>query len=272
MYVEGIKDGESFFQTIKSVAKKKPVIVYKGGLSEAGQRAVVSHTASMGGSRIIWPAILRQVHAIHVHDMQEMAQASLAFSFLPARIFRGVSVIGGGGALGVAACDVAESFGIGIHSFSSDLKSRIETFLPKPGSSAANPVDVANPYVPPQTLKEVLRHGAMDKRIDLQIMISLLYHYKALARTMGKSIAAVTPYPELAAVVGNMVKETGKPIIVVLPNPKRGLEDMDVMEMQAKARRLFLENGVPVFDEIRDAFRVIGHMNTYYGESGVQDE
>ena len=88
MYVEGIKDGESFFQTIKSVAKKKPVIVYKGGLSEAGQRAVVSHTASMGGSRIIWPAILRQVHAIHVHDMQEMAQASLAFSFLPARIFR----------------------------------------------------------------------------------------------------------------------------------------------------------------------------------------
>ena len=153
MYVEGIKNGESFFQTIKSVARKKPVIVYKGGLSEAGQRAVVSHTASMGGSRVIWPAILRQVHAIQVQDMQEMAQASLAFSLLPERVFQGVSVIGGGGALGVAACDAAESFGIGIPSFSSELKARIETFLPKPGSSAANPVDVANPYVPPQDIE-----------------------------------------------------------------------------------------------------------------------
>lgn len=266
MYVEGIKDGEGFFQTMKSVTGKKPVIVYKGGLSEAGQRAVVSHTASMGGSRIIWPAILRQVHAVQVQDMQEMAQASLAFSFLPERVFQNVSVIGGGGALGVAACDAAESFGIGIPSFSSDLKARIEAFLPKPGSSAANPVDVANPYVPPQKLKEVLRHGAMDERIDLQVMISLLYHYKAIARAMGKPVAAVTPFPELADVIGDVAKETGKPIIVVLPNPKRGLGDMDVVEMLEQARRLFLEQGVPVFDEIKDAFRAIGHVNTYYRE------
>lgn len=266
MYVEGIKDGEGFFRTMKSVTGKKPVIVYKGGLSEAGQRAVVSHTASMGGSRIIWPAILRQVHAIQVQDMQEMAQASLAFSFLPERVFQNVSVIGGGGALGVAACDAAESFGIGIPSFSSDLKARIEAFLPKPGSSAANPVDVANPYVPPQKLKEVLRHGAMDDRIDLQIMISLLYHYKAIARAMGKPVAAVTPFPELAEAIGDVVKETGKPVIVVLPNPKRGLGDMDVVEMLEQARRLFLEQGVPVFDEIKDAFRAIGHVNAYYRE------
>jgi acyl-CoA synthetase (NDP forming) len=272
MYVEGIKNGESFFQTIKSVARKKPVIVYKGGLSEAGQRAVVSHTASMGGSRVIWPAILRQVHAIQVQDMQEMAQASLAFSLLPERVFQGVSVIGGGGALGVAACDVAESFGIGIPSFSSDLKASIETLLPKPGSSAANPVDVANPYVQPQILKEVLRNGASDERIDLQIMISLFYHYKAIARAMGKSVAAVTPYPELADVIAGVAKETNKPVIVVLPNPKRGLEDLDVVEMMERARQLFLEKGIPVFDEIKDAFRGIGHVNTYYAYKSAAHE
>ena len=272
MYVEGIKDGGSFFKTIKSVARGKPIIVYKGGLSEAGQRAVVSHTASMGGSRVIWPAILRQVHATQVHDMQEMAQASLAFSLLPGRVFQGVSVIGGGGALGVAACDAAESFGIAIPSFSSDLKQRIETFLPKPGSSAANPVDVANPFVPPQILKEVLRHGAMDERIDLQIVISLLYHYKVLARAMGKSVAAVTPYSELAEVIADVARETDKPIIVALPNSKRGLEDLDIVEMMERARKLFLEKGIPVFDEIKDAFRGIGHVNTYYGERGAHDE
>jgi acyl-CoA synthetase (NDP forming) len=55
MYIEGIEDGDAFFAAMKEVAPKKPVVVYKGGLSEAGRRAVVSHTASMGGSRVIWP-------------------------------------------------------------------------------------------------------------------------------------------------------------------------------------------------------------------------
>ena len=131
---------------------------------------------------------------------------------------------------------------------------------------------MANPYVPPQTLKAVLHHGAMDERIDLQIMISLLYHYKAIARAMGKPIAMVTPFRELADVIGDVAKETGKPIIVVLPNPKRGPEDLDVVEMLAQARQLLIEKGVPVFDEIRDAFRAVGHLNTYYGERGARNE
>ena len=67
-------------------------------------------------------------------------------------------------------------------------------------------------------------------------------------------------------------RETDKPIIVVLPNPKRGLEDLDVVEMMERARQLFLEKGIPVFDEIKDAFRAIGHVNTYYGERGAQNE
>ncbi|MGA2331016.1 MAG: CoA-binding protein [Syntrophales bacterium] len=272
MYVEGIRDGDDFFRTAKSVAKKKPIVVYKGGLSKAGQRAVVSHTASMGGSRTVWPAILKQVNAVQVQDMQEMAQASLAFSVLPERVFQGVSVMGGGGALGIAACDAAESFGIEVPLFSSDLKARIEDCLPKPGSSGGNPVDVMNPFVSNKALKEVLRHAATDERIDLQIVISLLYHYKVLAILRCKSVAAVTPFSELADVVGDVAKETGKPIAVVLPNTRRGMGDMDVVEMLAQARQLLIERGIPVFDEIRDVFRAIAHVNSYYGKRGARDE
>jgi acyl-CoA synthetase (NDP forming) len=272
MYVEGIEDGESFFKAVKSVTRRKPVIVYKGGLSMAGRRAVVSHTASMGGSRIIWSSVLKQVHAIQVQDMQEMAQASLAFSLLPERIFQGISVVGGGGALGVAACDAAESHGMELPPFPADLKERIESFLPKPGSNAGNPVDVANPYVSPKVLKEVLYRAAEDERIDLQVMISLLYHYKALARAMGVPVATVTPYMELADVVRDVVKDTGKPVVVVLQSSKRGLDDLDVVEMLVQARQAFLDHGIPVFDEIHDTFRVIGHVNTYYGRRDTTHE
>ena len=49
MYMEGVSDGQRFFRVLKGVAARKPVIINKGGLSEAGGRAVASHTASMGG-------------------------------------------------------------------------------------------------------------------------------------------------------------------------------------------------------------------------------
>ena len=104
LYMEGVEDGRAFFKVLKEVTAKKPVIIYKGGLSQAGSRAVVSHTASLGGSRQIWESMMRQANAVQVNNSWEMAQAALAFVQLPERPVRGVAVVGGGGALGVAAC------------------------------------------------------------------------------------------------------------------------------------------------------------------------
>ena len=162
MYIEGIKDGDVFFRELKAAAAHKPVIIFKGGLSKAGARSVASHTASMGGSGVIWSSILKQTGAVQVFDSQELMQASAAFSLLPKRSFRNISVIGGGGAIGVAACDIAERYGIEIPPLASDIRERIEAILPRPGSSALNPVDVANPLVAPSILKEVLMQAAQD--------------------------------------------------------------------------------------------------------------
>jgi acyl-CoA synthetase (NDP forming) len=265
MYVEGVEDGDAFFATARAVARRKPVVVYKGGLSEAGRRAVVGHTASLGGSRAIWSSILRQVNAVAVHDLAEMAEACLAFSLLPARAYRGISVIGGGGALGVAAGDAAEAHGIAIPPLPPELRARIDAVLPKPGSSAGNPIDVANPFFPPEGLGEVLRLAAEDERVEAQVVTSLLYHYKSQALVTGRALAEVAPFRELAGVAGEAARETGKPVILVLPSLKRGLDDLDVHEMLARARRAFLDEGIPVFDEVSDVLRALGHLNTYYG-------
>jgi acyl-CoA synthetase (NDP forming) len=264
MYIEGIQDGDSFFKEIKAAASKKPVIVYKGGLSRAGARTVASHTASMGGSGVIWKSVLKQANAIQVNDTGELAQACLAFALLPPKIFSGISVIGGGGAIGVTACDTAETYGIEIPPLGEDLQARINDYLPKPGSSAINPVDVANPFVPPQALKEVLLAAAEDKRIELQIIVSLLYHYKSIAKMFNKPVAEITPYKELAQAVRDVVDQTGKPVIAVLPNAKRGVDDLDIIEMIALTRKEYVDRGIPVFDELHEAIRTIAHVNTYY--------
>jgi acyl-CoA synthetase (NDP forming) len=265
LYVEGVEDGDAFFTTARAVGRRKPVVVYKGGLSEAGRRAVVGHTASMGGSRAIWSSVLRQANAVQVQDLAEMAQACLAFSLLPARTYRGISVIGGGGALGVAAGDAAEAYGIAIPLLSPELQARVGAVLPKPGSSPGNPIDVANPFFPPAGLQEVLALAAEDERVELQVVTSLLYHYKSQASALGRAVADVAPFRELAKAAGEVAEETGKPVVFVLPSLKRGFDDLDVLEVLARARAAFLDRGIPVFDDIADALRAVGHLNTYYG-------
>ncbi len=264
MYIEGVRDGEAFFQALKATAARKPVIVNKGGLSDAGARAVQSHTASMGGSGRIWPAILRQANAVQVRSMAEMADACQAFTLLPGRVYRNLSVLGGGGALGVAAADAAETYGLSIPPFDEALAGRIDALLPKPGSSPGNPVDVANPFVAPKTLKEIMRQAASDPRIDLQIFNSLIHHYKNMARITGRPVKEVTPYLELADDIQAVVAETGKPIVVILFNPKSGMDHLDVVEMFADARRAFVQRGIPVFNTLSEGLRAIGHLNAYY--------
>jgi acyl-CoA synthetase (NDP forming) len=265
MYIEGIKDGEAFFQELKAAAARKPVIVYKSGLSEAGQRTVASHTASMGGSGIIWKSILKQANAVQVHNAEELAQANLVFSLLPPRSFKAISVVGGGGAIGVTACDIAEQYGIDIPPLPIHLQERIGSFLPKPGSSAVNPIDVANPFVGHEALKEALIGAAQDERIELQIIVSLLFHYKTIANMFSKPIAEVVPYRELTQAVRDVVEQTGKPVVAVLPNVKRELESMDITELIALTRQEYLRYGIPVFDELHEAIRAIAHLNAYYG-------
>ncbi len=273
MYIEGVEDGREFFRVLKNAASEKPVIVYKGGLSDAGHRAVASHTASLGGNRIIWESVIRQCNAVQVRDLWELVHTSLAFSLLPRRVYKNVSVIGGGGALGVDACDVAESFGMAIPALEKDVRESIEAVLPKPGSSAANPVDVANPYVPPNILKEVLLNAAGDKRIDLQMLIQLFYHYKSISRSLGaKSVEDVTPYRGLANAVEKVVKTTNKPVILVCPNIKQELEYIDIERMMRKTRRTFLDRGIPVFSNLKDAFRAVSHVSNYYERKVMRED
>lgn len=265
MYIEGIADGDSFTETIREVSVKKPVIVLKGGLSEAGSRAVLSHTASMGGSRTIWESVLRQVNAVQVKDLSEMARTSLAFAYLPAATYKNLSVIGGGGGMGVSAADLAEDFGLNVPPFSSEVAGRIDDILPKPGSNPGNPVDLAIPFAPPQMIKDVLSSAAGDECIDLQIQFNMFSYYLHIARESGNPIKAVVPYEEIADCVRAVIDETGKPVVSVLANHVRGLDHLDVIEMVEAARRAFVERDIATFDSLADAMQAIKHINSYYG-------
>jgi len=219
----------------------------------------------MGGKKVIWEAALRQCHVIQVENLEEMSDASLAFSLLPVREYKGCSVMGGGGALGIAAADTAESFGIKVPGLRKDLQVAILDVLPKPGSSATNPIDIANPYVSARYIREILLHASQDDNIDFHIVIQLLYHYKALQLAMGNvKLSDITPYKELAKVCREAMDIGKKPVVLILPNIRQDEDDIEVEEVIRETRRLFTEAGMPVFDNVKSALSAVASVSRYY--------
>jgi len=265
MYIEGVQDGRRFFDSLKEASACKPVVVLKGGLSEAGGRAVESHTASMGGKSVLWESLLKQCNAVQVKNIRELGDTLLAMTLIPPGRYRGISIVGGGGALGVAAADAAESLGMVIPALKDPVRDAVYALLPKPGSSARNPIDIANPFVSPDFIRRILVETARDERIDIQVIIQLLYHYKSLAVSLGMaSVKDCVPVKELADAVRSAVDETGKPAVMVMPNFKRHEEDIAVEEVMRLARKEFLQRRIPVFDELEDALVSVDHLSRWH--------
>ncbi|HNR89081.1 MAG TPA: acetate--CoA ligase family protein [Spirochaetota bacterium] len=264
MYIEGVVDGRDFFSALRGATTEKPVLVIKGGLSDSGGRAAASHTASMSGQRAVWEAALRQCNAIQLESVEEMADASLAFSMIPIRPYHGCTIVGGGGALGIAAADAAESFGLAIPPLRADLRDAVMDILPKPGSSATNPIDVANPFVSPSAIRQILLRASEDEAIDVHILVFLVYHFMAQRKVMGAAILRdFIPGRELAAVCREVAESTGKPVVLVMPQYRQEAEAMELEAAVREVRAICIDAGIPVYDDVKNALRAIAAVSRY---------
>lgn len=139
LYIEGIKKGREFMNSIK--ACNKPVLVVKAGRSEAGARATASHTGSMAGSDKIYDAAIKQVGGIRCRDVVELFDMARALAGQPPAQGNRVGIITNGGGLGILLTDACVANGLTIPKLSPKTYKKIDKILPdliKPN----NPVDL----------------------------------------------------------------------------------------------------------------------------------
>jgi acyl-CoA synthetase (NDP forming) len=142
-YIEGVRDGRRFFKVLKEVARVKPVIIMKAGTTEAGSRAVASHTAAIAGSEKVWSAALKQAGAIQVNSMEEMSDMLVLFRFMSRPAGNNISIIGFGGGAGVQATDSCINAGIEVPLASGELQRELkEVCGSEAGSIFKNPFDL----------------------------------------------------------------------------------------------------------------------------------
>ena len=80
MYIEGVRDGRRFFDSVRHAAERHPVVIWKGGVTEAGARATFSHTGSLATAEATWRTVVRQSGAVEVASLDAMLDAVELFA------------------------------------------------------------------------------------------------------------------------------------------------------------------------------------------------
>lgn len=143
-YIEGVKNGKLFMQVLQEVARIKPVIVLKGGITESGARAAASHTGVLAGSERVWDNLLCQAGAIRVFSLDELIDMAVTFSHLPSPLGRRVVILGVGGGATVLATDDCAGAGLIVPRFSEEICRRLLRLLKDDaGTILGNPMDLS---------------------------------------------------------------------------------------------------------------------------------
>jgi len=251
MYIEGIKDGERFKQTLRRAVKKKPVIVYKAGNTETGARACASHTSAIAGSAAIWQAFLRQLGVIQVSSMSELVDISVTLAFMPVPQGRNVVVAGSGGGVGVQAADDIVKAGLNLPYLPAELRQTLHSIYgTEAGSMFRNPVDI-----PPAGSKDhyvkAVQSIAGSKGVDIIIM-----HFPLDLWALGNRSALMGRFLEVvAALKSNLVK----PLAVVLHNSAT----QQARRLEEEARAYFVALNLPVYPSISSAAVAINRYIWY---------
>ena len=229
MYMEGARDGRRFLKTLKTVAGKKPVVIWKGGRTEEGARAIASHTGSLAMPMAIWDAGLRQCGAIRVNSMEELVDTLNAVLYLSPVYGNRMGVAGGSGGQSVAIADVFAENGMKVPALTQTSYEKLASFFVLVGSGYKNPID---PGVNRREIKRIMDILEEDANVDNLVLMT----------SVNSNFRAVEQLERDAGLLIELRQRTRKPVAVVLgyDSPETSKEVNDF------ARRL-RDNGICLF-------------------------
>ncbi|HDP26341.1 MAG TPA: CoA-binding protein [Deltaproteobacteria bacterium] len=172
LYIEGVRDGRRFFESARRLSRKKPIVLLKGGQSEAGSRAASSHTGAMSSDSKVFDAVCRQAGIVKVEQSMDLLDLAAAFSSLPMPKGNRVGIMTLGGGWGVITADLCASYGLVLPKLSPELIERFDQILPAYWSRA-NPVDIVGEpdnALMTTIMEELMKWDGCDSVLNLGVM------------------------------------------------------------------------------------------------------
>ncbi|MHA1311696.1 MAG: acetate--CoA ligase family protein [Candidatus Helarchaeota archaeon] len=218
-YLEGIENGKEFIKLTKEISRKKPIIMWKVGLTNAGKKAANSHTGSLAGNSLLWEHIFQQTGMIKVHNINQLIEHFGMFQNPVLPKGNKVVVISGPGGPAVSSADACELAGLELAKLSNETKIKLKEILPEFGTGVNNPVDLGlNIAFQPELEYLACEIAGADKNVDMVLIyISVLKkiqikNFIKVQNKIKKPIALVTTFDISASFKDYSVKDYFQPI------------------------------------------------------------
>ncbi len=243
MYLEGVRDGRRFFESVRRAAARVPVVIWKGGTTEAGARATFSHTGSLATAEAVWRAVVSQSGAVEVRNLDAMLDAVelLACGKRPAGDRLGLVAMTGGQS--VVITDTFASAGLAVPTLSESSYDELKTFFNIIGGSYRNPLDAGG------TIGGGIQHGNLERILGILDRDPVI---DAIVLEIGTGFRAQRwerHEDELTALldqVAGFAKGSSKPFAVIM-------HPAHVEAIVARAKSLARERGLVTLDSFERA-------------------
>lgn len=239
LYLEDIRDGRRFVEIAKRAVKKKPVLLLKGGRTDAGAHAVTSHTASLAVNNSVLDGALRQSGIQRMSNLEELLSSLIGFQWMPLPKGNRIAIVTYSGAQGIMSIDAAMDSGLEVASFLKDTQERLTQILAP--HKAHNPIDIF-PDMMAHGMEKTLT-GILEPLLDDDGVHGIIF----ILITMGED-------DNFDPVVEMIKKRSNKPVFFSLMGVKEGMD---------KTKQFLEERQIPVYLFPEIAIRVISHMWEY---------
>ena len=256
-YIEGVRDGPRFVRALRYASRRKPVILLKGGRTQAGTNMVSSHTGSLAGAEEVWQAMCRQMGVINAFSMEELLDMLVALTRMPPATGVNLLVGGGNGGRGVMSADECEEEGLHLLPIPGDVREELINKDPFFGAWVTNPVDgsiMGGSKLTPHDVVTLIAKNPNYDAVISGISPSVPPRGNARARpTRGSRMLEHT-----AAIANNQDKPVALVISDITPVDER------LLESTVELRRQVVRDGFAVFPTISRAARAIKRLVDYY--------
>ncbi len=245
MYLEGVKDGRRLLRVLREVSVQKPVVIWKGGRTEAGGRAIASNTGSLAVPQAIWDAAVRQCGAIKVRRMEELIDTLKALLYLSPVYGDRVAIAGGSGGQSVAIADEFAEAGLRVPLLTQESYDELATFFTLVGGGCRNPIDTGNPNR--EQMKRIMEILERDANTDNLV---LLGHAR---------FATPEQLESHIDLMASIRERTPKAVMSIIP-----FSSPEEMQRVREITQKFQDKGIPTFPSIERAAFALRNALDYY--------
>ena len=140
IYMESIREGKRFLEVAKRVSRKKPIVVFKTGRTDDGQKTASSHTGAIAVDDTVFDAALKQSGVTRAGDLDGFHDSIKIFDHPYIPKGNRVAVVTYSGGIGSMVADVCGESGLKLAQLSNETIDKIRPTL-LPSAKISNPLD-----------------------------------------------------------------------------------------------------------------------------------